>query len=132
MRPVLPNFILSRRWHEALGPNGGTVYVRCSYRRDPDNHMKMLRTLDIADVNLPDEDRGKGYFTEFLATIEPEARRGHGIEALYIENVLNERLAAFFRKREGYRPAVEAAPDPRCPSFIFTGDWVYNLIEIET
>lgn len=111
--PHLPPFIPGHRWFMPLGT--GHVYCRYSFRDG-------LRCLDLADVQVHDGERGHGLFTGLLDALEPLCGADHGIQALYIENVLNARLAAFLRRR-GYRARLSAAdPHVQSPCFLYQPD----------
>lgn len=73
-------------------------YFRCNHRSLPIGYTK---TLDLANFNIEEEERGKGYFTKWLGQIEAFAF-GHNL-TVFIENVINERLGPFFVRR-GYTP----------------------------
>lgn len=110
--PNLPPFILGTRWFMPLG--GGRVYCRYSVRDG-------LRCLDLADMELPEDERGGGLLTGLLEDLEPVCGPSNGIQALHIENVLNPRLAEFFRRR-GYAQLTSAAdPQGLAPCFLHRG-----------
>jgi hypothetical protein len=54
--------------------------------------------FDIANVNVQEEFRGKGIFTEWL-TKTIRLVLDQEFDAIYVENVLNPRLAMHFRNR---------------------------------
>lgn len=72
-------------------------YVRKTMRHIIDRGRKCL---DIADVNVHPDKYGKGVFAEWLKMAETIAPT-YGIDGLYVENVINERLPAFLI-RNGY------------------------------
>jgi N-acetylglutamate synthase-like GNAT family acetyltransferase len=75
------------------------VYVRKGYHRiNQANPVSM--TFDIANIDVEARQRGKGIFTDWLTLVERETKSA-GLEAVYVENVLNPRLADFLTRR-GY------------------------------
>ena len=70
------------RWI-TIGPM--EVYVRKSIKN----------FLEIANVNVLPEHRNSGVFTKFLNTIE----KMKPLSGIFIENVMHERFAKFFKKR---------------------------------
>ena len=73
------------------------VYVRKSSRYI---NGQMIDCLDFASVEVDEGYRGKGYLKKFLVRFERAAGRLN--RAVYIESILEPRLAPFFAKR-GYR-----------------------------
>jgi hypothetical protein len=116
---TLPPFLAGRRWFVTLG--GGQVYMRYSLQPRPGSYSKVLRCLDVADITLPEAERGQGTFTRLLDVLESAC--GHEYEALRMENVLNTRLAAFFGRRPGYVRVLHGSdPEGKCPCFIYVPD----------
>ena len=73
------------------------VYVRKSVRiidRNP------VPCLDLASVEVDEEDRENGIFAEFLNRFEREAKKLN--RAVYVESILNTRLIKYLEKR-GYQ-----------------------------
>lgn len=70
------------------------IYVRKGNRIYKNS---VLKTLDIASVELDENFRGLGCFTKYLQFVEAEIKL-----SVYVENVLNQRLREFFLKREGW------------------------------
>ena len=105
-------YLNGARWRRELCEGGGYVYCRWNARIAPGGGV--VRCMDIADVHIPDKLRGRGLFTAYLQ--ECEALAGGDFDALYVENVFNERLANFLHKR-GYIAAVGS--DAKAPSFFF-------------
>lgn len=62
---------------------------------------EMYNTLDIANVEVTEEERGKKIFTKFLDKVEKAAKERDSI--VFIESILSERFYNFLLKR-GYRP----------------------------
>lgn len=109
--PPLPPFIAGTRWFMPFG--SGRLYCRYSFRDG-------LRCLDLADMELPEAERGQGRLTALLNQLEPVCGAAHGIQALHIESVLNPRLAKFLRGRAGYiQRKAPADPDSIAPSFLY-------------
>lgn len=80
------------RWIEV--PEG-KIYLRRS------EHPGIGETIDIPSVEFDDAARGQGAFRRYLGLVESEAA-ARGIGAVYVEQVMNPRLADFLRRR-GYR-----------------------------
>ena len=72
--------------------DGFKVYLRKSRRLQ--GHC-----LDIASVDVEAETQGKKRFTGILMTVEGLAI-GSGFDGVFVENVLSERFADFFRKND--------------------------------
>jgi GNAT superfamily N-acetyltransferase len=73
------------------------VYVRKSIRYIND---APFRFLDLASVEVEEDHRGCGIFTEFLNRFEREAK---GVErGVYVESILNKRLIGFLKDRGYY------------------------------
>lgn len=98
---------LGARWREQFGANG-SIYCRVTLRVVEDGLG--LRTLDLADINLPEDERGKGLFRALLGGLEAQLATFPALDALFVENVINERLARFLRRR-GWR---EDWRQPQC------------------
>lgn len=103
---TLEPFEWTRRWWEPLA--GGLVFLRHDRRFHPDTQAT-LRCLTITNVELPEDRRDAGHFTKFLGDLEAAVAASDDIDAIYIENVYNDRLPAFFRLR-GYRRVGQAYP----------------------
>lgn len=90
------------------------AYVRYGPRVLRLHQNMMVPTLEIATVELPVRQQGRGKFTRWLTqTVEPAADdRGLYV---YVENVLNKRFAMFWLQRPGY---VQVSPDPDVPCFL--------------
>jgi hypothetical protein len=104
------SFHFGSRWREPLGA-GGYVYLRHAARILPDGTP--AKCLDLADVYLPERERGKGLFRAYLALLEKRMQAHPGMGALCVCDVGNQRLAAFIRARAGYK---QSGPDVG-PSF---------------
>lgn len=109
----LPPFKWPSRWRTPLGD--GYAYCRCSLRFW---QGRGVRVLDLADLYLPESQRGQGVFTAFLERAEALVAARDDYDGIYVENVLNPSLSAFLQRRAGY----ELAPVPGgegAPSFIW-------------
>jgi hypothetical protein len=73
----------------------GRIYLRAGQRPG------IGRTLEIPNIEFDEAARGKGAFTRYLTQIEREASN-RGFDGVYVEQIFNERLEAFLRRR-GYR-----------------------------
>lgn len=72
--------------------------------------------LDIASVEVHPSYQGRGLFTRFLKRCEAIARIHH--RGVYVENILNPKLAAFVY-RQGYLPT-----EPRGVDTVFYKIWL--------
>ncbi len=90
-----PTYIRNRWFH---GPHIG-MYLRRTRRVIDDN---VVETIDIANVEVDEAHQGKGIFTEYLSVIESLAIWNH--LTVYMENILNPKLAEFMFKRGYIRP----------------------------
>lgn len=69
---------------------------------------RLERCLDVASIEVEEEARGRGLFTEWLAGAERAAKK-RGL-VVYVENVLNPDLGLFLTRR-GYSKVGESSPD---------------------
>lgn len=83
------------------------VYIRRAFHRV--NSQTLANTLDIASIEVDEKLQGQGIFTRFIAKMEILADK-HGL-VVYVESVMNTRLAKFLNKigyirtDEGWNPA---------------------------
>ena len=82
------------------------AYVRKSFRRF--NGVSYLNVFDVASVEVTEGLRGNGIFTHWLTTIEDAAKKA-GFDAIYVESLLNPKLAQFLEKR-GYTLVEPSMP----------------------
>lgn len=66
---------------------------------------KRATTLELASIDVLENEQGQGRFKAFLA----EAERINPWDALYIENVLTQRFESFF-VRSGFLPVSDTFP----------------------
>ena len=100
-RDLLNDFLHShekKRW--VYGENAA-IFVRRSRRLLPSGKGALCFDLANITVRLP----GTGIFTKLLANMQSLAAE-HGLDAVYIENVLNKRLAEHLRKM-GYAETAD-------------------------
>ena len=71
------------------------IYVRRGHHLN--QNKELVETLDLATIEVKEKLRGNGIFTRFLNELE---KWFHG--NIYVENVLTEQFADFFRRRTGY------------------------------
>lgn len=64
------------------------------------NREIFKHTLDIATIEVDEGFQGEGVFTRFLKAAEQVAERTY--LTIYIENILPDQFADFFRRRPGY------------------------------
>jgi hypothetical protein len=94
-----------------LSTDGMHIYLRKGPRRL--NRQIYENVLDIANVSVRSAaQEGKGKFTKFFNEVLLATQEG--FDAIYIENVLTERFANFFR-RQGWQESVPGEGDgPPC------------------
>lgn len=105
---------LSNQWIQVGSLN---VYVRKSHRfnpRFPKETKALIRCFDIANVTCGH--KGCGEFGNFLHTLRVLSE--HGFQAIYIEQVLTNRFADYFRRLG----AVEVQDLTSIPSFFYILD----------
>src|SRR5262249_12641958 len=71
----------------------GSMYLRIGRR------PQLGKTLEIASLNF--ETKGTGAFTSYLQHMEDRLLESSKLEAIYVENIFNERLISFLERR-GY------------------------------
>lgn len=94
----IEEFLDSRNRNEWLTYDSGLgVYIRKSSRLKGE---EWIPCVDVANLELVKGLRGKGIFTEWITRLEDiaDARDMH----VYVENLLNDRLAQFFLRRDYY------------------------------
>jgi len=96
---------LSSRAH-IKEPNFDVLYVRLTRHYIGDTAYRPV--LDIADVNVREDRRGRGIFTDFLDRV----RDTHPTLHLYVENVMNPRFQKHL-ERYGFA-VVKPRLDPPC------------------
>lgn len=98
MIPVkVQEFLSSCVTNEWISVGNLEVYVRKSRRLDPRFHSpnyKRILCFDIANVSCTN--KGRGEFTKFLKSLETLDK--FGFNAVYIEQVLTDSFADYFRK----------------------------------
>jgi len=58
----------------------------------------LVKTFDVANISVNEEERGKGWFTALLDVLEA---RWNGHHVIYVEQILEPRLYSFLENR-GY------------------------------
>lgn len=95
---VLPSvrpFLESGRRNETLmGPKRSEIYVRRALRKLHPGEP-VATCFDVARISLHHDLRGLGLFTKWLAEAEAVVATLVHVDALYVELIHNERLAAF-------------------------------------
>lgn len=107
----IEEFIVSKIWNKWINTPLADVYVRKSRRIGP-NERIIVKTLDVASITMHEE--GRGTFHGLLPEIMKLINR-HGIDYVYIENVLDERFAKYLARHGGKQTGQAWAP----PSFFF-------------
>ncbi len=79
------------------------AYLRWTrrYIESSTGHMSQHQTFEIANAEVEEEYRRKGYFKAFLAQVEHYAQQQ--LRTVYIENVLDAELAKYLSTRYGYK-----------------------------
>lgn len=110
-------FLDSRLSNQWIQVGSLDVYVRKSHRfnpRFPKETKALIRCFDIANVTCGH--KGCGEFGNFLHALRVLSE--HGFQAIYIEQVLTNRFANYFRKIG----AVEVQDLTSIPSFFYILD----------
>ena len=84
------------------------VYCRKA-KRFLHGHGKASATFDIASVSVDIDERGKGWFSDFLDTLEVEGFLGDR-EYIFVESVIEPRLQGFLAARGYTRSGPEDSP----------------------
>lgn len=84
-------FIEGQKTNEWIDVPEGKIYLRQGKRPG------IGKTLEVPNVSF--EQKGTGAFTEYLKFIEDKMLSDSKFDAVYIENIANDRLAAFLQKR---------------------------------
>lgn len=87
----------SFRTNEWLTLPEGQIYIRLSKRPEISG---MGRTIDVSSVNF--DQQSTGAFSNYLTYLENVALRTESVNGIFVENVLNSRLAKFL-ERHGYK-----------------------------
>lgn len=82
------------------------VYIRTGLRGVPDTH-RMAMTFCLADITIDEDYRSRGILHLTMAWLEQR----QPLDGIYVENVINERLA-FFLERRGYTSFPTAIARP--------------------
>lgn len=101
----LQNFLWSKRSNAWISYEHLNVYVRKAHHFWDGSRKS---TLDVANINVPHPYKGRGLFTAWLTQAEIIARE-EGFEAVYVESLLNPRLADFLYRR-GYTLIEPSSP----------------------
>lgn len=104
------DFVMSKHSNQWLQSGTMEIYVRQSIRRDPTKTI-LIRTFDIANISCGH--KGCGIFTQLFDSLEDLSSYGFG--AIYIEQVLTERFADFFRRKN----CTEVKDLSSIPSFFY-------------
>ena len=94
VKTSLSEFINSKLKVSWISPEGLHVYVRKSQRVLPIT-AKVVYCLDIANVSA--DVRNRGTFTRWLSESIETATKAE-FDAIYVESVLTERFANYFRR----------------------------------
>jgi len=90
----IEEFLRSRNSNQWLSIGPLEIYVRQSVRQNPNKHG-LIRTFDIANVSCGH--KGCGIFSNIFETLEDLSSYGFG--AIYIEQVISDRFAEYFRRK---------------------------------
>jgi GNAT superfamily N-acetyltransferase len=96
--PSLLTFLASTRRNSWLHGSKIDVYVRKG-KHSLEN--RIVDCLDIANINVEEEFQGRGIFKSWLQYTEDAAHK-FNLKAVFVENILNHRLAAYL-SRIGYK-----------------------------
>lgn len=104
------DFVTSKHSTQWLQFGNMEIYVRQAVRQNPLNHG-LIRTFDIANISCGH--KGCGIFTKLFESLEGLSDYGFG--AIYIEQVLTDRFADFFRRKN----CTEVKDLASIPSFFY-------------
>ena len=93
----IKEFIESSLTNQWLTVGNLNIYVRKSHRLNPKlnrRHKNIITCFDIANVSCGH--KGCGEFTRFLKSLN--TLNEHGFQAIYVEQVLGNRFAQYFRR----------------------------------
>lgn len=111
---AVKHFIQSGARSEWITEGTLLIYVRKSLRYHKDS---LILCFDIATINNEEFARGKGQFKGLLlalvATLKSSPVQNiYAFQGIYIENVLNPRLAIFIEKMGFVRTTLTPSPTP--------------------
>jgi GNAT superfamily N-acetyltransferase len=94
----LRRFLSERQSNKWLEYDHFRVYIRKAQRTLPPFRM-FFDVIDVANISVQESHQGKGIFTEWLTAAEDIAKETDRI--VFVENVLNKKLAGWLERR-GY------------------------------
>ena len=106
----IQDFLMSNCSNQWLQFGHIEIYVRQSIRRDP-TKTTLIRTFDIANISCGH--KGCSIFTQLFDSLEDLYSYGFG--AIYIEQVMTDRFADFFRRKS----CTEVKDLASIPSFFY-------------
>lgn len=101
----LDDFLTNPVRNEWVHCGSFALYVRKGYHKI---EGKIERCFDLASIENKESQRGKGRFKALLPVLMERAK-SHGLSVFFVENLLNDRLAAYLRT-VGFKDAGAAAP----------------------
>lgn len=96
---AIDKFLSSNKRNEWIDVPEGKMYLRRSMRAIPGKTDLQLM-LDVASIDF--EKKGTGAFTGYLDHMEKQLLEDPTINGIWVENLLNDRLASFLERR-GYQ-----------------------------
>jgi len=118
--PVAPSRLAKAIAQFANASVSGCAGVNSKWIRDGDDKLYVRkwtgRRLELANWSF--KRRGTGHARSLLKYLEALLTRSMIPQSeLYVENVVNDRFASFFRRRDGW--TEEGSPYNPAPSFVF-------------
>lgn len=89
---ALLKFMASPRRNAWIACGPVEVYIRKANRYI---EGRMVKTLDLANIQVEEKKRSQGYFRAFIANVELLNRSDWGVEYIYVESILEPRLIPF-------------------------------------
>jgi hypothetical protein len=89
------------------------VYIRMSWRNIGEEEL--VKVLDIANISA--KKTGEGTFTELLNELEMYVKDSLVTNCIFIENVVTDQFAGFFRKRGYIEKNICGGMFPGTPCF---------------
>ena len=116
---ILTEFLAGRQRNQWLRFSGISIYLRRSRGRCLGKGVFSTKVLDLA--NMEATKPGDGSWTKFIGSLKDYPDLQETFEYLFVENVLTEKFASWFRAR-GWIEIGESI----CPSFYISTERFVN------
>lgn len=101
MHKAIQAFLAGSQRNSWVKIPGMRIYLRhATHLIRTEGEPQMVSCLDLASLEAAKP--GKGVFTRFLTEFEQYMDTAYPDKAIYVENVMSERFASFFRRRDRY------------------------------